>query len=154
MTQEEFNKYTWNKKWPLELLQSPELMSRRKRFHDVNILSINQERAFGVFFSDRDQEQTYTATLTSCTCKDFALGHGKYLCKHIFRLAEEMKLFQTEDFAPDVPSERKILPEKLYFASDELIEEYISILRFIFRGRKIRIKKFEKILSDLNYENF
>ena len=52
MTQEEFNQYTWNKKWPVELLQLPELMSRRKRSHDVNIFSINQERAFGVFLSD------------------------------------------------------------------------------------------------------
>ena len=68
----------------------------------------------------------------------------------MLRLAEELGLFQTEEFAADVSYERKILPEALHFASDELVEKYINILRFAYRGRKIRIEKLEKILADLD----
>ena len=97
MTQEEFNKYTWNKKWPVELLQSPELMSRRKRSHSLKIISLDQENLVAEFQSS-SKGKTYKTTLVSCTCKDFAMAHGERPCKHILRLAEELNLFSNENF--------------------------------------------------------
>ena len=152
MTQEEFNEYIWDKKWSVEVLHSPDLASRRQKSRDVRLISLDRERAIAVFCSERDKSQTYTATLTDCTCMDFVLGHGQRPCKHIFRLAEELGLFTVEELSHSVPYERKILPESLHFADDRLVETYINILRFIYRGRRIRIKQFEHALSALDTE--
>ncbi|MBQ7578593.1 MAG: SWIM zinc finger family protein [Synergistaceae bacterium] len=93
------HKCTWEAKWARHILNSPELASRRKRSHSTKILSIDPDKGEAVFKSSSNG--TYTTTLKNCTCKDFALGHDAWPCKHILRLAEELGLFQNEYFAPD-----------------------------------------------------
>lgn len=91
---------TWDAKWAKHILNSPELERRRKRSHSTKILSIDRDKGEAIFKSSRNT-QTYTTTLKNCTCKDFALGHDAWPCKHILRLAEELGLFKSEHFAPD-----------------------------------------------------
>lgn len=91
---------TWDAKWAKHILNSPELERRRKRSHSTKILSIDRDKGEAIFKSSRNT-QTYTTTLKNCTCRDFALGHDAWPCKHILRLAEELGLFQNEYFTPD-----------------------------------------------------
>lgn len=101
------------------------------------------------------KDNVYVTTLTNCTCRDFLLGHGKRPCKHIFRLAEELDLFHSEKFEQNeddysfdcLTPKLKILPEALRTASNELIDKYLMILRFIVKGRKKYIKKLEEDLT-------
>lgn len=99
---EEFYSHTWHKKWPDEILNAPELSSRRKRSHNLKIISLDQDRAMAVFQSGNNDKRinnnTYVTTLTDCTCRDFLLGHGERPCKHILRLADELGLFHNENF--------------------------------------------------------
>ncbi|MBQ7630757.1 MAG: SWIM zinc finger family protein [Selenomonadaceae bacterium] len=87
----------WEMKWPHEILNAPELATRRKRSHNVKLISIDKINATAEFQSS-SKGKTYETTLGHCTCKDFALGHGEHPCKHILRLAEELGLFENEKF--------------------------------------------------------
>lgn len=87
----------WHMKWPDEILNAPELASRRKRSHNIKIISIDRENATAEIKATHGA-QNYITTLGSCTCKDFALNHAEIPCKHILRLAEELGLFQNEYF--------------------------------------------------------
>lgn len=159
------NRCRWEMKWPDEILNAPELASRRKRSHHVHLVSVDRKKCEAVFLSSKGDKE-YTATLGHCTCKDFALTRGEIPCKHILRLAEELGLFQSERFEDnendytlrsnfsDMPSDRKILPEALRCADDALIETYISILRFFFWGRKRQMEKLEGKLLALDSEEF
>ncbi|MBQ7732482.1 MAG: SWIM zinc finger family protein [Synergistaceae bacterium] len=93
----------WRAKWPEHILNSPELEKRRKRSHKLKITELDRDKPEAVFQSvnrdDRIKGHTYTTTLTSCTCQDYAIGHGARPCKHILRLAEELGLFENEHFA-------------------------------------------------------
>lgn len=90
----------WSKRWPETILYSYELANRRKRSHSANLLSLDRDKAEAIFSAATGKgESTYTTTLESCTCKDFQ--YSLVPCKHIFRLAEELGLFQCEDFAPN-----------------------------------------------------
>ena len=88
----------WEMKWPSEILNAPELASCRKRSHSLKILSLDKINAVAEFQASSSKARTYQTTLGRCTCKDFALGRGEYPCKHILRLAEELKLFKNEHF--------------------------------------------------------
>ena len=91
----------WHMKWSESLLNSPDLASRRKRSHDVKILSLNPEVPEATFLGSKPKDSeclTYHTTLAECTCVDFIRGGGSRPCKHIFRLAEELGLFQNEYF--------------------------------------------------------
>ena len=129
----------WHRKWPEEILNSPEFSSRRKRSHSLHLVSINRDIPEAAFLSTSENERlkgkTYITTLTKCTCTDFIRGHGKYPCKHIFRLAEELGLFHNEKFEQgeydytfdDLSPEIKVLPEVLRTASKELIDKYFLL---------------------------
>ena len=118
----------WHMKWSEQLLNSPDLASRRKRSHDVKILSLNPEVPEATFLGSKPKNSecpTYHTTLADCTCVDFIRGGGARPCKHIFRLAEELGLFQNEYFLSGeydytmknpsyVPGERKIPQDGVY----------------------------------------
>jgi len=87
----------WEMKWPSEILNAPELASRRKRSHSLKMLLLDKENTTAEFQSSRNGK-IYQTTLGRCTCKDFALGRGEYPCKHILRLAEELGVFKNEYF--------------------------------------------------------
>lgn len=90
----------WKTKWPESLLNSPELASRRKRSHLVRLLSLDRDKPEAVFGSSTDKNRTtYITTLETCTCRDFEMTRGKIPCKHILRLAGELGLFESENFA-------------------------------------------------------
>ena len=103
----------WEMKWPSEILNAPELASRRKRSHNLKLVSINRDNAVAVFQSST-KGKTYATTLENCTCKDFALSHGERPCKHILRLADELKLFQSEHF--ESGEDDYTLDNRKYFA--------------------------------------
>lgn len=42
----------WHKKWPDEVLNSPELLRRRKRSHRLNLISLDRDVPEAVFLSD------------------------------------------------------------------------------------------------------
>ena len=92
----------WKAKWPEHILNSPELERRRKRSHLTKLLSLDRDKPEAIFeaLSSRNGA-TYTATLKTCTCKDFALTHGAIPCKHILRLASELGLFESEHFTSE-----------------------------------------------------
>ncbi|MBQ3397309.1 MAG: SWIM zinc finger family protein, partial [Synergistaceae bacterium] len=118
----------WHMRWSEELLNSPDLASRRKRSHDVKILSLNPEVPEAEFLGSKPknaERPTYHTTLTECTCVDFVRGGGARPCKHMLRLAEELGLFQNEyflsgehDYTMDNPSyvagEKKNLGDGVY----------------------------------------
>lgn len=91
------NKCRWEMKWPSEILNAPELASRRKRSHNLKMLSIDKERAVAEFKSST-RGKSYKTTLENCTCVDFAMARGLRPCKHILRLADELGLFENEKF--------------------------------------------------------
>ena len=115
MTLEEFYVEQWRKKWPEQVLNDPDLARRRKRSHSLKMLSIDKEAIKAEFESSR-VGKIYVTTLTSCTCKDFALGRGERPCKHIFRLAEELGVFQNEHFASGETDYTLEIQEQEYFA--------------------------------------
>ncbi len=132
----------WRAKWPDHVINSPELETRRKRSHNLKIISIDRDKGEAVFES-RSILEGYKTNLRSCTCTDFAMAHGARPCKHIFRLAEELGLLQCEEFQAgehdytiDIPARNELLPEPLQRANSDLIEKYISILYFIIKGCK------------------
>lgn len=94
----EFYAYSWHKRWPDHVLNDPALASRRKRSHNLKIISLDREKIVAVFRSSSKHDEGYVTTLTDCTCRDFALGHRNRPCKHIFRLAEELGVLHNEHF--------------------------------------------------------
>ncbi len=150
---EEFYSHIWHKKWSDEVLNDPALASRRKRSHNLIMISLDKGKIMAEFQSGNKyaKDNVYVTTLADCTCRDFLLGHGKRPCKHIFRLAEELGLFYSEKFEQNegdysfdcLPPELKVLPKTLRTASNELVDKYLMILRFIVKGRKKHIKKLE-----------
>ena len=149
------NACRWYMRWPDDLLNSPELATRRKRSHNLKMLSLDRNKGEAVFQSS-SEGKTYTATLKECTCKDYALGHGGRPCKHILRIAEELELFRNEHFATYEydytfgSKTRSILPASLLYSDQELVDKYVDILRLIVRGRRICIKRWGKNLSALS----
>ena len=141
----------WKAKWAEHIINSPELAIRRKRSHLVHLISLDPDAPFAVFGTPGEAE--CSTSLKQCTCKDFSFGRGKRPCKHIFRLAEELGLFQCEHFelgeddytlhnlAPNVPESRRLcLPEVLRDADEELIKKFVSIVCFIIQGRRVRLE--------------
>lgn len=93
------HKCYWRAKWPEHILNSPELERRRKRSHSTKLLSLDRDKTEAIFEASSSRNgATYTTTLQSCTCHDFAITHGAMPCKHILRLAGELGLFQSECF--------------------------------------------------------
>ena len=89
----------WKAKWPEHILNSPELERRRKRSHLTKLLSLDRDKPEAIFKASSSRNgTTYTTTLQSCTCHDFAITHGAMPCKHILRLAGELGLFKSEHF--------------------------------------------------------
>lgn len=87
------------RKWPSSFLNSAEQASRRKRSHLVNLASLDRDKARATFVSTSSWGQNvYTTSLDMCTCPDFE--NRQMPCKHIFRLANELGLFQPEEFEP------------------------------------------------------
>ena len=127
----------WKEQWPESVLNSPETADRLKRSHSTHILSFDREKPQAIFSSSTDRNRTtYITDIESCTCRDFEINNGKIPCKHILRLASELGLLGNYN--------REVLPDVLRDSDDELIEKYLTILRLIVRGRKIRIKDLEK----------
>lgn len=136
----------WKTRWPNHILRSPELERRRKRSHLLKLLELEPYEPSAFFQGSR--KDPYLTTLTSCSCKDFALGHGSYPCKHIFRLAEELGLFRSEQFdqgeddytmhlTPNHPNNRRnSLPQTLRGEDEELVERFVTLLYFITKGVK------------------
>lgn len=131
----------WNAKWAKHILNSPELAQRRKRSHLLTIKNLDPYAPSATF--QGSAKEPYFTTLTSCSCKDFALGHGAYPCKHIFRLAEELGLFQSEHFKDNDDDytmhvgdskRRALLPEQLQGVGEPLIERFVTLLHFITKG--------------------
>lgn len=150
----------WKTRWPNHILNSPELERRRKRSHLLKLLELDPYDPSAFFQGSR--KEPYLTTLTSCSCKDFALGHGAYPCKHIFRLAEELGLFQSEQFdrgeddytmhlTPGHPKNRRdCLPQVLRGEDEELIERFVTLLYFITKGVKYGERLLGKAQEKLN----
>ena len=116
----------WEMKWPSEILNAPGLASRRKRSHNLKILSLDKINAVAEFQASLSKARTYQTTLGHCTCNDFALAHGEWPCKHIFRLAEELRLLKNEKFEIEendyTVDDRKYFSPKLNIELGRLLE--------------------------------
>ena len=87
------------RKWPASYLTCTAQATRRKRSHSVTLSYLDREKARATFISATSYGvNKYETSLDVCTCPDFEERHMP--CKHIFRLAEELVLFQSETFAP------------------------------------------------------
>lgn len=86
----------WKTRWAQHILRAPENERRRKRSHLTKLLAIDPYEPLAIFKGSG--KALYTTHLKACSCVDFGLGHGKRPCKHIYRLAEELGLFQAEKF--------------------------------------------------------
>ena len=96
------DKCRWKTRWPDYILNSPELESRRKRSHSTKLMSIDRDKPEAIFGSVTSKNGgTYTTTLDACTCRDFFVNRQRRPCKHIFRLAEELGIFNSEHFTSD-----------------------------------------------------
>lgn len=85
--------------WPASYLTSTAQATRRKRSHSVTLSYLDREKARATFTSVTSYGvNKYETSLDMCTCPDFE--ERRMPCKHIFRLAEELGLFQSETFAP------------------------------------------------------
>lgn len=89
----------WRTRWADHILDDSENERRRKRSHLTNLVSIDWDAPEGKFRGSG--KELYTTHLNDCTCKDFALGHKKRPCKHIYRLATELGLYAPEAFKDD-----------------------------------------------------
>ena len=151
LTLEEFYIEQWHQKWPDQVLNDPDLARRRKRSHSLKMLSIDRETIKAEFESSREGK-IYVTTLTSCTCKDFALGRGERPCKHIFRLAEELGVFQNEHFKAGETDYTLEAQEQEYFAPKiplELGRELIEIAKYEGRTLAEQVNIFlERSVSD------
>lgn|GEM_PF-4481726 len=86
----------WKTRWAWHILTAPENERRRKRSHLTKLLVMDPQEPLAIFKGSG--KALYITHLKSCSCVDFGLGHGKRPCKHIYRLAEELGLFQAETF--------------------------------------------------------
>lgn len=126
----------WKEQWFETVLNSPEVADRLQRSYSTHILSFDIEKPEAIFSSSTDKNRTtYITDIESCTCRDFEINRRKIPCKHILRLAAELGLIRNEC----LNRTQNILQN----LSDELSNEYLTILRFIIRGRKICIKRLE-----------
>ena len=94
------NTATWNQ-WD-DIHSTSEQLKRQKKACEKGLspLEINESDCNAVF---KGSSSKYTTTLSNCTCRDFALR--KLPCKHMYRLAYELHLFNPpcEVASTDVP---------------------------------------------------
>ena len=129
----------WKERWLESVLNSPEVADRFQRSHSTHILSFDPEKPEAIFGSSTDRNRTtYITDIESCTCRDFEINRREIPCKHILRLGAELGLIRAEG-AEGVNRTQTILQT----LSDELADKYLTILRFIIRGRNICIKRLE-----------
>lgn len=98
------NTATWNQ-WD-DIHSTSEQLKRQKKACEKGLspLEINESDCNAVF---KGSSSKYTTTLSNCTCRDFALR--KLPCKHMYRLAYELHLFNLpcEVASTDVPQLNK-----------------------------------------------
>ena len=89
------NKETWLQ-WESSLHDDPEQIKRQKSAKSKELSPIEVRAFSGVF---RGSKKNYEATLSNCTCPDFAIR--KKPCKHMYRLANELGVFLLDGVTSD-----------------------------------------------------
>lgn len=62
-------------------------------------MTITDDECYGKF--EGSEGEIYKTDLNACGCKSFAIGHGRYPCKHMIRLAIEANLINQSNIEPD-----------------------------------------------------
>ena len=99
------------------LHQEPDQVSRQKSALRLNVESINSDEKTGII-------NGYNVSLDSCACRDWFVRHKP--CKHMYRLAHELGIFQLQGTIADakksetdIRTERKRLKEKALALPDD-----------------------------------
>lgn len=96
------------------LHDEPEQLKRQKAAARLNVQSIDPKSQTG-------QINNYTVTLTDCSCRDFIIRRNP--CKHMYRLAHELGIFQIAEKVkndPTIKTHAETLAEKA--ATVELVK--------------------------------
>lgn len=86
---------TWNE-WGNSIHTDPEQVKRQVSAAKADMTPVSLKNDFAVF---RGSKKDYEATLSACTCTDFAIR--RLPCKHMYRLAHELNLFHLDDVKTD-----------------------------------------------------
>lgn len=85
---------TWSKWNDIHILTEQQKRQERAKEKTMTPISIDTENSTGIFKGSSGQ---YKTSLSECSCRDFILR--RFPCKHMYRLAYELGLFELSNVA-------------------------------------------------------